>query len=429
MATDPAAPVTAAFKGPFAPQVAFFRGKLGDLVPTQRWDDIWQSQHDKAFMVAGAMKVNLLADLGAAVDAAVTGGETLQQFRKRFDEIVDRHGWTGWAGSESAARRAWRTKLIYQTNLQTSYAAGRLVQLREAGYSHWLYRHSGSSHPRLKHQELDGLVKPADDPFWSSYYPPNGWGCGCRVVGVRGPKQAARLGGDWDKKTPDWVGKVDPKTQALQGIDPGWGYQPGATVADAVRAQARQTVQWPYQLAKAYMDEVPATARDALALAQRRQPETGQNARRYAERALGVRNEGAIDPLVEVQPYQTLGLLTTEDAATVQRLTGQAGEGFDWALDPAGVRHIRAHHGDAGAEARRGQLAVTVEDYARLPAILNDPDAVTAAGLTATGQPAVRVVKVIAVHEYVAVFERRGGRRMMALQSFWKRPAPGAGRP
>lgn len=30
-----------ALKRPFAEQVAFFRGKLGNLVPTAKWDELW----------------------------------------------------------------------------------------------------------------------------------------------------------------------------------------------------------------------------------------------------------------------------------------------------------------------------------------------------------------------------------------------------
>ena len=68
--------VAAALKLPFAEQIAFFRGKLGRLVPTAKWTDLWQQEHDVAFMVAGAAKADLLADLAEAVDKAIADGET-----------------------------------------------------------------------------------------------------------------------------------------------------------------------------------------------------------------------------------------------------------------------------------------------------------------------------------------------------------------
>lgn len=233
-AAEPSTALAAQLKAPFAEQVTFFRGKLGNLVPTARWDDLWQAQHDKAFMVAGAAKADLLADLAGAVDKAIADGETLDKFRSRFKDIVGQHGWHGWTGEGSQAGQDWRTRIIYQTNLAASYSAGRLAQLRAAGYTHYMYKHSDSvSHPRPQHLALNGVVEPAESDFWRRYYPPNGWGCRCRALGVRGPAQAKRLGGQWDKGAPGWTHDTDPKTGAPPGIDKGWGYMPGGSVAGA----------------------------------------------------------------------------------------------------------------------------------------------------------------------------------------------------
>ena len=84
---DPA--LALVLKRPFAEQVAFFRRKLGNLVPTQRWDDLWKSAHDTAFMVAGAQKADLLADLASAVEQAIVDGIGIGEFRKFFDEAVE----------------------------------------------------------------------------------------------------------------------------------------------------------------------------------------------------------------------------------------------------------------------------------------------------------------------------------------------------
>ncbi|MDG4868970.1 phage minor head protein, partial [Guyparkeria sp. 1SP6A2] len=140
-------------------------------VPTARWDDLWQDQHDRAFMVAGATKADLLADLAAAVDRSIQQGTGLEAFRKDFREIVARHGWTGWTGEGSTKGEAWRTRVIYRTNMATSYAAGRMAQWREKGYPLWVYRHGGSREPRLQHLDWDGLILEADHPFWVTHAP------------------------------------------------------------------------------------------------------------------------------------------------------------------------------------------------------------------------------------------------------------------
>lgn len=224
---------------PFEEQVAFFRGKLGNLVPTAKWDDIKKSAHDSAFMVAGAAKADLLADLAAAVDKAIADGETLQQFRKRFGEIVRRHGWSGWTGDDrknpadpkdtGGAGYAWRTRVIYRTNMATSYAAGRLAQLKS--FPVWVYRHGGSLDPRPQHLSWNGLTLPADHPFWKTHYPPSAFNCSCYVTGALSRDMARHVGGNPDFDTPPagWDA-IDPQTGEPPGIGKGWGYQPGASV-------------------------------------------------------------------------------------------------------------------------------------------------------------------------------------------------------
>ena len=44
-----------------------------------------------------------------------------------------------------------------------------------------IYRTAGDDRVRPAHAALDGIIKPIDDVFWNSNYPPNGWGCRCDV--------------------------------------------------------------------------------------------------------------------------------------------------------------------------------------------------------------------------------------------------------
>ncbi|MCX8018130.1 MAG: ADP-ribosyltransferase domain-containing protein, partial [Rhodocyclaceae bacterium] len=142
---------------------------------------------------------------------------------------------------------------IYRTNLSTSYAAGRLAQLKD--FPLWVYKHSGAEHPRLQHKAWNGLTLPADHPFWQTHYPPNGWGCGCRVVGARSLEGAARLGGDpryteppagWDER--DGKGR-------LPGIDDGWDYMPGGS-SPIVEEMAKKVAELPEKLGDALRSHV-----------------------------------------------------------------------------------------------------------------------------------------------------------------------------
>lgn len=217
---------------PFAEQIAFFRQKTN--LPSERWDDIRHEAHDRSFIVAAAQSADLLADLNAAVAKAIEQGTGLDAFRKDFKALVARNGWTGWTGEGSKQGVAWRTKVIYQTNMATSYAAGRHQQLTDpdlrAILPYWRYRHAdGVLHPRPLHVSWDGLTLPPEHEFWRAHFPPNGWGCHCRVT--------AASKSDYLRAVANGRGPANaPPAGATAGIDRGFAYTPGASVADELRA-------------------------------------------------------------------------------------------------------------------------------------------------------------------------------------------------
>jgi len=222
---------------PFAEQLDFFRRKLA--LPSDAWDDIWKAAHDRAFIVAGAAQADLVNDLHRAMARRIEDGAGIEAFRKEFNAVVAKHGWTGWKGEGSQAGYAWRTRVIYQTNMSTSYAAGRWKQLKNPALlalrPYWRYVHSdGVMHPRPLHLAWNGMVLHHEHPFWVAHFPPNGWGCQCRVTAVDANEfEKAQAAG---KTTPDrkWS-EIDPTTGAPVGIDHGFDYAPGANVARSLQ--------------------------------------------------------------------------------------------------------------------------------------------------------------------------------------------------
>lgn len=49
------------------------------------------------------------------------------------------------------------------------------------------YRTVGDDRVRDAHARLDGIVKPIDDAFWDTWYPPSDWRCRCDVVATAEP--------------------------------------------------------------------------------------------------------------------------------------------------------------------------------------------------------------------------------------------------
>lgn len=405
--------VSGAFGKPFAQQVAFFRSKLGNRVPTRRWDDLTREAHDTSFMVAGAMQADLLTDLAAAVDKAISQGRGIEEFREDFRAIVAKNGWTGWTGEGTVQGEAWRVKTILRTNAYTSYSAGRHAQLLEGDFPFWVYRHGDSQEPRPYHLLLNGVALPPNHPFWTKYYPPSDWGCSCYVVGARSAAGVKRLGGDPNKQLPANWGKVDPKTGTAIGIGKGWDYAPGASVAPAVQAIAGKIGSWDYRIGKAFMDVLPTADQDALSQAYRALPSTADDARRYARRIW--------EDLDAPEPGRTLGMLTSAQADAIRMERDIDAAGFDFSLSPDEVRHIHATHGSEAGERAQGQRAVDPDAFAQLPRVLNQAMPRFVGMSDGHKQPVFEISAAIDGETYVTRWEYWSRRRTMTLLSFFIR--------
>lgn len=372
----------------FQEQIKFFRDKLN--LPTERWDDIWQSAHDKAFVVAGVQKADLLNDLRVAVGKGVEGN-SIGEFRKDFGAAVRKSGWTGWAGEGTKAGEAWRTRVIYQTNIATSHAAGRWQQLNDpdlkAARPFWRYIHEdGVAHPRPIHQAWgdSGLTLPNDAPFWKTHFPPNGWFCHCRVKAVRGPSK------DDATQPPEGWDSIDPKTGAPLGIDKGWAYAPGASADVSLR-----------QLVQGKLVTYPDAIARSLAADIGRYINTLEKTNAFAARALST------DAVNEAPLW--LGFV--EDAPTVSKVAGVDVKGYLVTLPSDAPRHIEKAHGSDG----RGQRPAEPADYEKLLSVLNDSDSLDPGALSRQGNRTVVAVKMIDGERYRAVFEVLTGKKNRAL--------------
>lgn len=217
----------------FDQAINFYRNKI--KLPTSGWTDIWQEQHSHAFVVAGAAQDALVEDFYNAVQKAKWDGGGYAEFRTRFDEIVAKHGWA------HNGAPGWRSRVIYDTNITQSYNAGRyqqMVALKDIK-PYWEYDHTSIEHPRLEHKAWDGIILPADDPWFVTHYAANGWGCKCRIHALSGfeaqRKWEAKGNAGPDTAPPiEWEDRVvgkngsNPRTVRVpKGIDPGFAYNPG----------------------------------------------------------------------------------------------------------------------------------------------------------------------------------------------------------
>ncbi|MBD8554909.1 hypothetical protein IFT84_10275 [Rhizobium sp. CFBP 8762] len=204
---------------PFLEAIDFLKSKTA--IPTTSWRDVWDAAHSKMFMVAGANTQALVDGFKAEIEKALITGSTQADFDKGFDSLVKKHGWS------YKGERGWRTRIIFETNLRTAHAAGRYAQLTKPdtlqAFPYWQYNHSGAKHPRRNHLAWDGKVYSADDPFWDTNYPPNGFGCGCFVTPVSRSGLLRLV-----KSRPDVAPDLDQLgTDQPLGVDPSFAYNPG----------------------------------------------------------------------------------------------------------------------------------------------------------------------------------------------------------
>jgi SPP1 gp7 family putative phage head morphogenesis protein len=238
--------------------VEFLFGK--DAVLSWDWTDLWEAAHARAFTVAKVMRMDILTDIRSAVEDAVKNGTTFADFKKDLEPTLRSKGWWGTHEAIDPATgevinvqlgSPWRLRTIYQTNLQTSYMAGRWNSQTENAEDRPYLQYVAvlDAKTRPAHRALNGLVFAIDDAFWKTHYPPNGFNCRCRT-------RAFSAGDITDRnlKVQDSEGKLeneqatvstrtgetaevtryrfsDPITgkQTSMAPDPGFNYNPGAT--------------------------------------------------------------------------------------------------------------------------------------------------------------------------------------------------------
>ncbi|MEL6235640.1 MAG: head morphogenesis protein, partial [Pseudomonadota bacterium] len=119
---------------PISPSEAidFFRSK--GLTPELNrfdWRDHWRQEHARTFVVAKAMRDDVLKAIRSEVDRAIAEGRTLDQFRRDLQPKLEAFGWWGrqletdpltGETREVQLGSPSRLRTIFDTNMRTSLA-------------------------------------------------------------------------------------------------------------------------------------------------------------------------------------------------------------------------------------------------------------------------------------------------------------------
>lgn len=204
------------------------------------WQDTASYEHAVSFTVAKMMDEDMLGETRAAVTDALANGTDFATFQKRLKPYLMARGWWGQAvmGDPDTGEiqkvqlgSTRRLRTIYHTNLHTAYAAGQWerIQRNKKLFPYLKYIPSDAAEPRESHKPFYGMVLPVDDPFWSTHFPPNGWGCKCNVRALT-REQAEKTGISKSPVLKD-VEHINTRTGEVEyypeGVNPSFAHNPG----------------------------------------------------------------------------------------------------------------------------------------------------------------------------------------------------------
>jgi len=139
-----------------------------DVPPTLRY-----ALENNAFIFSGLKTFHALREVGLSMVRDDGSIKSFEEFKDDVKQINQRYN-ENYLYAE------------YKHAVGTSQMAAKWVDIEADGDRYDLqYRTAGDDKVRPDHAALNGITLPPSDPFWSKYYPPNGWGCRCTAVQVR----------------------------------------------------------------------------------------------------------------------------------------------------------------------------------------------------------------------------------------------------
>lgn len=192
---------------------------------------------DWAFWAAGLAQLRMVQDLLDSLTAAVKRGTGLDAWKKKLPALL-RAAW----GKGSA----FRLETIFRNAVQHAFSRGRYKQMTHPAVLRfrpfWFFDGVRDRKQTVICKERDGVIRPADDPWWLRNYPQLHHRCRSGVRTLR-RKQARRMGVTTDKQ----LAEIESGPQDGFGLAPVGpplkqanmvGIEPGLIEIQAARAAA-----------------------------------------------------------------------------------------------------------------------------------------------------------------------------------------------
>ncbi|MDG6895048.1 phage minor head protein [Volucribacter amazonae] len=174
--------------------IAYLRNKKAIL---DQVDDValLTSARGKAARIANLSSLEMTKDIYQSLIDAQQAGKPFHQWQQELLAEMKHKGWLHNINKKAVIAdpktgeifgTPRRLRTIYQTNTQAAYSAQRYQQQRDNAINrpYWQYTAVGDKRTRPSHNQMNGLVYRYDDPFWQTFYPPNGFNCRCTVIAL-----------------------------------------------------------------------------------------------------------------------------------------------------------------------------------------------------------------------------------------------------
>lgn len=180
------------FKSPPQDAIRYLEQKF----PKASWayTDLLDNAHDRAFVVAKMVDVDLATTVQRSIIDAMKTGQGYKAWAKDIDKVLAKSGWYDGQINVDAQGNAkkvvtggqHRLETIYRTNVAAAYEAGRQQVIfndrDDDPFGYVMYSAIMDNRTRPTHKALHGKVMEKSDPAWSSISPPNGYNCRCTIV-------------------------------------------------------------------------------------------------------------------------------------------------------------------------------------------------------------------------------------------------------
>lgn len=164
--------------------------------------ELFDSALGRATTISKLTSLEMTKDIYESMEKARQEGKSFNEWKKTLTAEFERKGWV--YGHDKAISRGIDGKLladpktgehfgtprrlntIYRTNMQAAYSAARYQRYMDNvdNRPYWQYSAVGDQRTRPAHQALNGKIYRYDDPFWATFYPPNGFNCRCTVIAL-----------------------------------------------------------------------------------------------------------------------------------------------------------------------------------------------------------------------------------------------------